>query len=284
MQPLFCSVFTAPILDFVEYRLHIILRRANFSNYEIFRHYIYYSWINDEARSGKNCWLSHILDIIIFIPSCLFVICPSDILIPFIILAVIGSIYLYKTQKKIIPFSIFTLVVNWVLSFFIVSVSPIFLFNHSSSREWFVWPIIFLLFFAIMGLWITHEIWLYTDYEKRPPNTFIAHVKILFTFEVKYMSIIRYASLWLIFLFTIMCTILTYAAIYNKILDNMLLYCVFLSMSIYLGVGYFSLDSITLTSLENVYFLSEATISFLLNTFFLIYIANLMFEAMSKQK
>lgn len=28
MQPPFCSVFTAPILDFVEYRLHIILRRA----------------------------------------------------------------------------------------------------------------------------------------------------------------------------------------------------------------------------------------------------------------
>ena len=128
---------------------------------------------------------------------------------------------------------------------------------------------------------MAHKIWTKTDYEKRKVNTFIAHDKILFIFEIKIMPKIRYVILWMICVFTIFCTIMMYAVMYHKLFYNTLLYCTFLSVSTYLGAGYFSLGSIGLDSVESIYLLSETTISFLLNTFYIAYIVNLMYSQKS---
>ena len=256
----------------------------NYSNYEIFRHYVLSISGNDDQKNSKKYWVSIIVDIILFIPFVIFAWRPSYFAIVLNILSVIASIAMYKLlDKHLVAFSILSVLVHWLASFTIIAMSPLYLFRRL-SKGWFIGPILFLIFFAMVGFWIAQEIWKYTDYEKRNINTFIAHNKFPFVLEIKYMPKIRYIALWLICVSTIFGTILTYAAIYRKLLNNLLYYCLLLSMSIYLGTGYFSVDSIGLDSVEHMYLLSEAMVAFLLNTFYIAYIANLMFMHNSKQK
>lgn len=269
---------------FIHSKALLIKNVLNYSNYEIFRHYVLYSSENKNQKNYFKYFVSFVGDIVLSIPVFLFIRHPSYLAIILNVFSVIASIIMYKLlDKHLVAFSILSVLAHWIASFLIVAMSPLYLFRRL-SRGWFIGPIILLIFFAIVGFWITQEVWKYTDYEKRNVSTFIAHNKLAFAFEIKYMPKLRYATLWLICILTIFGTILTYAAIYRKLLNNLLYYCILLSMSIYLGTGYFSVDAIGLSSVEHMYFLSEALMAFILNTFYIAYIANLMFMQKSKQK
>ncbi len=248
--------------------------------YEMFRHYMLFSFENKSLKK-MNIWVS-VLDSILFLPSIMFLYSPSKFFLMLNICSVIASIYFYQLfHRRNTPFSIAYVALHWIMVLLITAISPYFLFRRA-LKNWFWWPIASMFFLAIVGLWIASKMIEKTDYEKRNRNTFISHGKIQFIFELKFLSKIRYIILWMMCIFTIFCTVLMYASIYKKLFHNTLLYCLFLSASTYLGTGYFSLDSIKLDSVESIYLLSEAIAAFLLNTFYLAYIANLMFSQKSK--
>lgn len=252
--------------------------RAN----EILRHHLMFSCGNKPISKAKKWYISFLIDVVLYIPSFIFFYRPSNLTVILNICSVIAAIYTYQLfQRKLVPFSIVHVSVHWMAALIITAFSPHFLFRRA-LKNWFLWPIISLLFFAMVGIWIAHKIWTKTDYEKRKVNTFIAHDKILFVFEIKIMPKIRYIILWMICVFTIFCAIMMYATMYHQLFHNTLAYCMFLSVSTYLGAGYFSLDSIGVDSVESIYLLSETAISFLLNTFYIAYFANLVFSQKSE--
>lgn len=246
--------------------------RAN----EILRHHLMFSLGNRPISRARKWYISFFIEVALFVPSFMFFYCPSNLAVILNICSVVVAIFAYQLfQRKLVPLSIVHVSVHWMVALIITAFSPHFLFRRA-LKNWFWWPVVSLLFFAMVGLWMAHKIWTKTDYEKRKSNTFIAHDKILFIFEIKIMPKIRYVILWMICVFTIFCTIMMYAVMYHKLFYNTLLYCTFLSVSTYLGAGYFSLDSIGVDSVESIYLLSETAISFLLNTFYIAYIVNLM--------
>ena len=114
----------------------------------------------------------------------LFFVWPSKILTVLSAVSLIFEIVIRKLiAKKSVPFSASSTLGTWVLTFLVIIASPLFLSKHEFLAPiqsiWFYFPLLSIVMHTIVGMWITHDVVLSTETEKKNIGRYIADHKLL---------------------------------------------------------------------------------------------------------